>query len=119
MATVESKEILKRYFGAWTTRNTKVTRELLADDFQFYFGEAPMGGRTEFLAASAYPSAARTDLLAEAYDGDTGFQMYASSNGDARVVVVEKLTVLKGKVAASSIVTDMAAFQAFMAGSRA
>jgi hypothetical protein len=53
--------------------------------------------------------------VAEAYDGEHGFQLYAAVNGMARIRSAEHLVVRGGVLAATEILGDLAAFQAFMA----
>jgi hypothetical protein len=55
-------------------------------------------------------------MVAEAYQGEVGFQLYDSTRGDRSVRIVEQLTVRDGKIASSTFVTDMAAFMAFVGG---
>jgi hypothetical protein len=55
-------------------------------------------------------------MVAEAYDGETAFQMYDATNGSKTARIVEQLTVRNGAIVASTIITDQAAFGAFMQG---
>jgi hypothetical protein len=70
-------------------------------------------GRDAFLDAGAFPADATTTMVAEAYQGEIGFQMYDAERGGRRVRIVEQLTVRDGKLARSVFVADMAAFAAF------
>ena len=54
-------------------------------------------------------------LVAEAYDGEHGFQLYEAVNGTARIRSAEHLVVRDGAIAATEIAGDLAAFQVFMA----
>jgi hypothetical protein len=63
---------------------------------------------------SAFPKNATVKMVAEAYQDDTGFQMYDASVGDRAVRIVEQLTIRDGKIAESNFVADMAAFTALM-----
>jgi hypothetical protein len=53
--------------------------------------------------------------VAEAYDGEHGFQLWDAVNGTARIRSAEHLVVRDGVIAASEIVGDLAAVQVFMA----
>ena len=50
-------------------------------------------------------------MVAEAYQGDVGFQMYDAGRGDVTVRFVEQLTIRDGKIASSVFVTDSEAFE--------
>jgi hypothetical protein len=114
--TEETERVAKRYFEAWTSRDSGTTASLIAEDFSFRAGEMAVQGRDAFLAAGQFPADATTTLLDEAYQGETGFQLYESTSGDRRVVIAERLRVRDGKLVESMFVTDMAAFMAFMGG---
>jgi hypothetical protein len=49
-------------------------------------------------------------MVAEAYQGDVGFQLYEATRGARTIRVVEQLTVRDGRIASSVFVTDLAAF---------
>jgi ketosteroid isomerase-like protein len=115
-STEETERIAKRYFEAWTSRDSEATASLIAEDFSFRAGEMAVQGRDAFLAAGQFPADATTTLLDEAYQGETGFQLYESTSGDRKVVIAERLRVRDGMIAESMFVTDMSAFMAFMGG---
>ena len=69
-----------------------------------------------FLSSGAFPRDARTTMVAQAYQGDVGFQMYDATRGDRTVRVVEQLTVADATITSSVFVTDMTAFAAFLGG---
>ena len=117
-STEDAERICRRYFEAWTSRDTETTASLLAAGFSFRAGEMAVEGRDAFLAAGAFPADATTTLLDEAYQGETGFQLYESTNGDRKVLIAERLRVRDREIVESLFVTDMAAFMAFM-GSQA
>ena len=73
-------------------------------------------GRDQFLASAAWPEAARTEMIVDAYDGEHGLQLYAATNGPVTVKIVEHLTVADGRIEASETITDSALFGAFLAG---
>lgn len=50
-------------------------------------------GRDGFLDVGAFPSDATTIMVAEAYQGEIGFQMYDATKGSSTVRVVEQLRV--------------------------
>ena len=114
--TADTERLARRYFEAWTTQDTPTVTETLADDFRFAAGDMTIEGREAFLDAGAFPSDATTTMVAEAYQGDVGFQMYDASRGDQTVRIVELLTVRDGRLASSTFVTDMGAFMGLMAG---
>ena len=111
-----TREVARRYFEAWTSRDTATAASLLDDDFRFVAGDLRIEGRQAFLDAGAFPADARTRLLAEAYEGEVGFQMYEAARGDRVVRIIEQLTVREGSIVSSTFVTDMTAYQAFLAG---
>jgi hypothetical protein len=115
-ATEDTQRIAKGYFEAWTSRDSQTTASLLHPDFMFRAGEMAVEGRDAFLAAGAFPADATTTMLDEAYQGETGFQLYESKSGDRSVLIAERLRVRDGMIVESMFVTDMAAFGAFMGG---
>jgi ketosteroid isomerase-like protein len=112
---MSTQEIARRYFDAWTSGDGETVASLLAPDFRFTGGGMEIDGRDAFLSAGAFPSDATTTMVAEAYQGDIGFQMYDAKRGDRSVRIVEQITVRDGQIASSVFVTDMAAFGAFAA----
>jgi ketosteroid isomerase-like protein len=116
MSSEDTARVARAYFEAWSgRRGADALRPLLAEDFVFDAGPVHIEGREAFLGASEWPARATTTLLAEAYDGEHAFQLYAAVNGFARIRSVEHLVVRDGAIAGSEIVGDLAAFQAFMA----
>ena len=116
MSTADTARVARAYFEAWSNRRgPDALRPLLAETFVFDAGPVHIEGREAFLGAAEWPARARTTLLAEAYDGERAFQLYAAVNGTARVRSVETLLVRDGVVVASEILGDLAAFQVFMA----
>jgi ketosteroid isomerase-like protein len=113
--TSETEQVARRYFDAWTAGDSDTVAAALAPDFRFAGGGMTIEGRDAFLDAGAFPADATTTMVAEAYQGDVGFQMYDARRGDRSVRIVEQLTVRDGMVASSVFVTDMAAFGAFLA----
>jgi ketosteroid isomerase-like protein len=113
-ASNETERIARRYFEAWTRRDSETTASLLAPDFRFSAGDMQVEGREAFLSAGAFPQGAETKLLDEAYQGEVGFQLYESTSGDRSVTIAERLRVRDGKIVESKFVTDMAAFMAFV-----
>jgi hypothetical protein len=116
VATQETRAVARGYFDAWTSKNTAGVRNALASDYEFAAGEMRIKGRDAFLAGASFPPNATVKLVAEAYDGDTAFQMYDATNGGRTARIVEQLTVRNGVIVSSTIVTDQAAFGAFMQG---
>jgi ketosteroid isomerase-like protein len=112
--TATTETIARRYFDAWTSRDTATVVTLLSDGFQFAAGDMRIEGREAFLDAGAFPSDATTTMVAEAYQGDIGFQMYDATKGTTTVRVVEQLRVENGKIASSTFITDMAAFMSLL-----
>ena len=114
--TEDTERVARRYFEAWTSRDSDTVASVLDPDFRFAAGGGMVvQGREAVLEAGAFPKDATTALLAEAYQGDIGFQLYESTRGDRSVLIAEKLTVRDGRIVDSMFVTDMAAFGAFMA----
>lgn len=109
-----SEATAKRYFDAWTSGDTTTVRSLLASDFSFRAGDMSIEGRDAFLNAGAFPRDARTTMVAQAYQGETGFQMYDATRGPRSVRIVEQLVVRDGLIRSSNFVADMSAFMALM-----
>ena len=109
-----TETIARRYFDAWTSRDSETVAALLSPDFRFTAGDMTFEGRDAFLASGAFPADAATTMVAEAYQGDIAFQMYDAKRGD-RTGIVEQLTVRDGRLVSSTFVADMAAFAAFAA----
>ena len=117
--TEQTQDIARRYFAAWTSRDSDTVRGLLAEDLRFAFttaGTMVVEGRDAFLSGEAWPEGVKTTLLAEAYQGDTAFQMYEARNGSAELRVVEKFVVRDGRIADIVFVTDGTAYERFRAG---
>ncbi len=112
--TSDTETVARRYFDAWTTRDTDAAAAVLAEDFRFTAGDMAIEGRNAFLDAGAFPHDARTTMVAEAYQGDVAFQMYDATRGDHTVRIVEQLSVRDGLIKSSMFVTDMSALMALM-----
>jgi ketosteroid isomerase-like protein len=110
-----TEDIARRYHEAWTSKDGETVAQLLAPDFEFAAGDMRISGRDAFLDAGAFPADASTTMVAEAYQGETAFQMYDSSRGGNTVRIVEQLTVRDDQITSAVLVTDMAAFGRFMA----
>jgi ketosteroid isomerase-like protein len=108
-----TEQVARRYYDAWTSGDSETVAALLAPDFHFAAGDTTIEGRDAFLAAGAFPSDAATAMVAEAYQGEVGFQMYDARRGERSVRIVEQLTVRDGLIAGSVFVADMGAFAAF------
>lgn len=115
MTTDNTRAVAKRYFETWSTRQgADALRPLMAESFVFRSGDMVIEGRETFLDAGAWPDEAITEIVAEAYDGDTAIQIYEATNKGTSVTIADHLTVTDGKVASADVVCDGAAFQAFM-----
>jgi hypothetical protein len=114
--TDETESTARRYFEAWTSRNTEVTASLLDPNFRFTAGDLTIEGRDAFLDAATFPADATTTMLDQAYQGEVGFQLYESRRGDHRVLIVERLRIRGGRIVESLSVTDMGSFAAFLGG---
>jgi ketosteroid isomerase-like protein len=113
-STSDTEAIARRYFEAWTSGDRATVTSLLAPDFTFRAGDMAIDGRDAFLSAGAFPRDARTTMVAQAYQGDTGFQMYDAARGPRTVRIVEQLTVRHGVITSSTFVADMSAFMALL-----
>jgi hypothetical protein len=112
--TSTTEATARRYFEAWTSRDTGAAASLLAADFTFTAGDMSIEGREAFLDSGAFPKEARTTMVAEAYQGETAFQMYDATRGPHTVRIVELLRVRDGLIRSSTFVADMSAFTALM-----
>jgi hypothetical protein len=116
VSTEDTARVARAYHDAWTNRRgTDAVRGLMDEAFTFVAGPLRLEGREAFLAALAWPPGATTTMQAEAYDGDDAFQLYEAVNGHVPVRIAEHLTVRDGRVTASEIIVDGAAFGAFAA----
>lgn len=109
-----TEETARRYFDAWTSRDSSAVAVLLAPDFRFASGAMSIEGKDAFLNAGAFPRDAKTTMVAEAYQGEIAFQMYDAARGANKVRIVEQLTVRDGLIRSSNFVADMSAFMALM-----
>ena len=117
MGTSSTGEVARAYFEAWSSRQgPDEVGAFLADDFVFTAGPMRIEGRDAFLAAGQWPDNAETVLLADAYEGDQGFQLYEATNGGKNIRIAEHLRLRGGRIVASEVIADSAAFGAFMAG---
>ena len=117
MTTEDTRQAARAYFDAWTTnKGPEVMRPLMDEDFVFTTAGHTVEGRDAFLAAGGWPEGADVRMLAEAYEGEHGFQLYEGSKAGQTVRIVEHLTVRNDRIAASEVVTDMQAFMAFVGG---
>jgi hypothetical protein len=114
--TAETQDIAQRYFNAWTSRDRKTVTSLLAEEFHFAGMGASVTGREAFLNAASFPPDAETRMVAEAYQGELGFQLYESARAGRSVLIAECLTVRNRQIVSSTLVTDGAAFMAFAQG---
>ena len=65
-----TQDTARRYFDAWTSRDTATARGLLADDFSFTAGDMSIEGRDAFLDAGAFPKDAETTMVDEVTRAD-------------------------------------------------
>ncbi len=117
--TIETQEVAKEYFRAWTSRDSEGVKRLLDEDLTFTFvtdGIFVVEGRDAFLSGESWPEGVQVNLLAEAYQGDTAFQMYDATNRTATLRVVEKFVVRCGRISDIVFVTDQGAYAKFKAG---
>lgn len=115
MTTNETRQVAQAYFEAWSTRKgPEALVDLMAPDFTFRSGEMTIEGRDAFLAGGGWPDRAVTALVTEAYDGETGIQIYDAKNGDVTVRIADHLTVRNERIVSADVVCDGNQFQAFM-----
>lgn len=112
--TRRTEETARRYFAAWTSRDSSTVAALLAPDFGFASGAMSIEGKDAFLNAGAFPRDAKTTMVAEAYQGETAFQMYDAKRGANKVRIVEQLTVRDRLIRSSNFVADMSTYMALM-----
>jgi hypothetical protein len=116
VSTDDTARVARAYYETWTERRgPDALRPLLAERFVFDAGPIHIEGREAFLGAAEWPARARTTMVAEAYDGEHGFQLYEAVNGTARIRSAEHIVVCDGVIVATEILGDLAAFQVFMA----
>jgi hypothetical protein len=116
--TADTERIARSYFDAWTSKNTTMAASVLAEEFTFTAGDLRIEGREAFLDAGAFPEDAATVMLAEAYQGENGFQMYDATSGRGSVRIVEHLVVRHQSIQSSTFVTNMTEFMQLMGDGR-
>lgn len=117
--TMETEEVAKQYFAAWTVRDSEKVKALLDENLTFSFvadAVFVIQGRDKFLSGEAWPEGVDVTIVAEAYQNETAFQMYETRNGTAVLRVVEKFVVRNGRISDIVFVTDQAAYAKFKAG---
>lgn len=113
-STRQTADTARSYFQGWTTGDRAAVENALAEDFTFESAMITFSGRDQMLNAMQWPAGATTVLVADAYEGDHGFQMYDATNAGNTVRIAEYMVVRDGKLVSSSVVCDGAAFMAFM-----
>ena len=116
--TETTERTLRSYFHAWTTGDRETMASLLGRDLRFYFvsaGVDSVQGRDAFLAGEAWPKNVQVTLLDEAYQHDTGFQMYRVQRAEQEITVVEKFTVRGEQIGEIWFLTDARAYADFRA----
>jgi len=114
--TQNTERTLRSYFHAWTTGDRETMASLLARDFRFYFAAAGISsvqGRDAFLEGESWPPGIQVTLLDEAYQGNTGFQMYRVQRTPFELIVVEKFAVHGETISEIWFLTDSAAYAEF------
>lgn len=117
--TIETQKVAKQYFEAWTSRDTEKVKTLLDENLKFSFvadGIFVLQGREKFLSGEAWPDGVKVNLVSEAYQGYTAFQLYDAINGTATLRVGEKFVVRDGRISDIVFVTGQAAYAKFKAG---
>lgn len=112
--TQRTADVARGYFRGWTSGNRAAVEDALAEDFKFESAMVTFTGRDQMLNAMQWPQGATTVLVAEAYEGDQGFQMYDATNAGNTVRIAEHMVVSDGRLVYSNVVCDGAAFMAFM-----
>jgi uncharacterized protein YndB with AHSA1/START domain len=120
MPTDDTARVARAYYDAWSNRKgAEALRKVIDEEFVFDSALMHIEGREKFLAgagAGGWPERAVTTLLAEAYDGEHAFQLYAATNGAKTVKIADHLIVRDGQLVSSEVIVDSADFMAFMAG---
>ena len=116
MTTEQTRQAARAYHRGWAHgAGADDMRPVMDEDFVFAMGEMRIEGREAFLAGGGWPEGAEVTTVAEAYDGDHGFQLYECANGDTTVQMCEHLTVSAGRIVAVELIVDHARLGAFMA----
>ena len=116
MTTTDTKNAAQTYHHGWAHGNgADQMRPVMAADFAFKMGEMTITGRDAFLDGGGWPQGATVSMLAEAYEGDHGFQLYECVNGDRSLRMCEHFTVSNGVISEVELLVDHAALGAFMA----
>ena len=108
--------LAQKYFAAWTSRNREDVAALLDEDLRFTLTTGftvEVNGREAFLSGEAWPEGVDVALIDEAYQGESGFQMYDARHKDATLRVIERLVVRDDKIVAIDLLTDQGAYDRF------
>ena len=115
MTTTDTKNAAQQYHEAWSSgAGADTMRRVMASDFVFSMGEMRIEGREAFLNGGGWPTGVEVAMVAQAYDGEHGFQLYDCSRGDLTVRMCEHFTVRDGAVVAVELFVDHEALAAFM-----
>ena len=115
MVTNESRAAAKAYHQGWAHGDgADDMRGVMAEDFSFTMGDMVVAGREAFLAGGGWPEGANVTMLAEAYDGEHGFQLYDCVAGEHSVRMCEHRHVRDGVIASVELIVDHAALGAFL-----
>lgn len=116
MGSDQTRQTARTYHEGWTSgAGADAMRPVMAEDFAFVMGEMRIEGREAFLSGGGWPRGATVTTLAEAYDGESGFQLYECAKGDATVRMCEHFTVRDGVIAEVELIVDHGQLGAFMA----
>ena len=116
MTTTDTRTAAQTYHAGWTSGSgAEAMRPVMAEGFTFTMGEMRIEGRESFLEGGGWPQGATVTMVAEAYDGDHGFQLYQCEADDRAVTMCEHFTVSDGTIASIELVVDHAALGAFLA----
>ena len=116
MTTEATKKAARTYHHGWAHgAGADDMRPAMAETFTFTMGEMRIEGREGFLEGGGWPTGVEVATIAEAYDGEHGFQLYECRNGDRSVRMCEHFTVADGVVATVELIVDHQALGAFMA----
>lgn len=116
MGTEQTRQAARTYHQGWAHGSgADEMRPVMDENFVFTMGDMRIEGREAFLGGGGWPEGATVKTVAEAYDGDHGFQLYQCARGDATVQMCEHFTVRDGRIAAVDLIADHQQLGAFMA----
>jgi hypothetical protein len=119
MSDSDTRQAARTYHHGWAHGSGAAEmRPVMAEAFSFRFGDMLIEGREAFLAGGGWPEGAEVTMVAEAYQGEHGFQLFDCVDGDRTVRMCEHLVVRGGLLVSCELVADHVAVGALLSGGK-